>query len=83
MLQANLDGVIDLSRGAAYALDGTIAFWQIVSENLLDIKEMINENTRKDGSVNAFTALLKAKIRSVDAIGESSRSSGRAPLTLV
>ena len=45
MLQADLNGVIALSRGAAYALDGTIAFWQIVSENLLDIKEMINENT--------------------------------------
>ncbi|KAL1660160.1 hypothetical protein GGF50DRAFT_119217 [Schizophyllum commune] len=65
VIEANLQGVMALSSGAAYALEETIAFWQMVAEDLTNIKEMVNENIHKEGSGNAFMALLRAKLRSV------------------
>ncbi|KAL1703218.1 hypothetical protein EV121DRAFT_281287 [Schizophyllum commune] len=65
VIEANLQGVMALSSGAAYALEETIAFWQMVAEDLTNIKEMVNENIHKEGSGNVFMALLRAKLRSV------------------
>ncbi|KAL1673750.1 hypothetical protein EV122DRAFT_293928 [Schizophyllum commune] len=65
VIEANLQGVMALSSGAAYALEEAIAFWQMVAEDLTNITEMVNENIHKEGSGNAFMALLRAKLRSV------------------